>query len=120
MHVDFAYFTLQNMQVSKGDLSSIADFKMLLKLVKPVEVVAVHAESRHALIQLCKREQQPLVSFMSASEYSINSLDSLVESYMRRMFLDELLSIATYRKSTVRQDSGNVMDSTTVDHLELL
>ena len=65
------------MQISKGELSTLQDFKMLLKLVKPTEVVAVHAESRHELIRLCKQEQA-LISYMSASEFQVNSLESLV------------------------------------------
>jgi len=51
--IEYAYFSLNNMIVTQGKIVEVNyynEFKFLLKVVKPVEVVTMHNESRGKLI----------------------------------------------------------------------
>jgi hypothetical protein len=47
-------------------LESLRTFAFLMQLVKPVEIVCLHEESRKDLVKLCKREvYQPLITYVT-------------------------------------------------------
>ena len=105
--IDYAYFSLSVMHITEGRLTCaptsytyINNFKFLLKVVKPVEVVSMHNESRDILIKLCKMEPyQPIISYVTSTSCKVNSVEDLLKAYLKNMFLDDLLTQATYTKT---------------------